>query len=150
MPGGRKDRLTHSKPEQLTTENGLVASEMDTEFKSGQMVHNMKDNGRIIELTVKESLCILTETFTMANGSTIRRMGMESITISTEPCMRDTGVTTSSTEKEKNLGPMDLFTKVSTWLERSTEWAFIAGTTAASTQENGTKTKSKDLEHTAG
>jgi hypothetical protein len=37
-------------------ENGEAVSEMDTEFKYGQMVQNMKDFGKIIKLVEMESL----------------------------------------------------------------------------------------------
>ena len=46
-----------------TTVNGLEALETDTEFKSGQMVLNMKDSGKTIELTEKENSSILTAIF---------------------------------------------------------------------------------------
>ena len=50
------------------TESGLVDSETDTEFKSGQMVLSTKVSGKITEHMEKESSFILTEIFTMASG----------------------------------------------------------------------------------
>ncbi len=62
-------------------ENGLVDSEMDTEFKNGQMVHDMKVSGEIIEPMVKVNLLTLMVIFMRENGSTIKLMEREYIII---------------------------------------------------------------------
>ena len=56
--------------------NGLVDLEMVMVFKSGLMVLSMKDSGKIIELTEKESSFILMVIFMMETGSTIKQMDM--------------------------------------------------------------------------
>jgi len=63
MPKEKKEILINSKLEPPTTVNGSEALETDTEFKSGQMVLNMKDSGKTIELTEKENSSILTAIF---------------------------------------------------------------------------------------
>jgi len=51
----KKEQRIPSRLEQHMTANGLVASEMDTESKSGLMALSTRDNGKIIELTEKEN-----------------------------------------------------------------------------------------------
>ena len=80
----------------------------------------------------------------------IRQMDMVSTIILTEQCMKDIGEMIFSTAKVKNPGLMDLSMKDSTWPVKNTEWDSTAGMTAASTLENGTKTKSKVSELIAG
>ena len=46
------------KMELCTKVNGKIKKEMDMEFKHGQMVQNMKENGRIIKLVVREHFII--------------------------------------------------------------------------------------------
>ena len=48
-----EDRPINSKTELLTLESGLEDLEMATEHKFGQMVRNMKANGKTTELMVK-------------------------------------------------------------------------------------------------
>ena len=93
---------------------------MASVYNSGPMVPDTKVTGRIIELTERENSHTLMETFTTASGSTIRPMVLESTTTLMEQCMKDTGETTSSTEKEKRVGPMAQSTKASIWPVRST------------------------------
>ena len=121
--------------------NGLEGSEMASEYNSGLMVPDMRDYGKIIELMEKASSLILMETFMMVNGSTTRLMGMEFITILMELCMRVDGETIFSMERAKNHGLINLYTRGSIWQERSMEQVSIAGTTALSIMENGTKIK---------
>ena len=64
----RKELLILLKLGRLMMESGLVGSEMDTVFKSGQMALSTKDNGKITEHMVKENSFILMVTFTMVNG----------------------------------------------------------------------------------
>lgn len=146
----RRDKPIPLSLELLTTENGSEDLETDTVYKSGQMVLSMKANGRIIEPMAKESSFILMVTSTMENGSMIKLTVMEFIITSTVPCTKDTGKMIFNMEKEKNHGLMAQSTKANTWLERSTVSELIAGTMEANTKENGTKTKSKALEPTAG
>ena len=56
LPKERKDQLILLKQAQLIRVNGSVDSEMDKEFKFGQMEHDIKDNGKIIELMAMGSL----------------------------------------------------------------------------------------------
>jgi hypothetical protein len=114
------------------------------------MVPGMKDSGKIIEHMAKASSLISMETFMMVNGSMIKLTGMEYIIILMELCMKASGETISNTEKERSPGPINLFTRVSTWLARSMEQASIAGTMDRSTMENGTKIKLKDSALTVG
>ena len=51
----RKETHILSRPVPLMMVSGLVASEMDLVHKNGQMVLNMKENGKIIEHMVKEN-----------------------------------------------------------------------------------------------
>lgn len=146
----RRDKPIPLSLELPTTENGSEDLETDTVSKSGQMVLSMKANGRIIEPMAKESSFILMVTSTMENGSMIKLTVMEFIITSTVPCTKDTGKMIFNMEKEKNHGLMAQSTKANTWLERSTVSELIAGTMEANTKENGTKTKSKALEPTAG
>jgi len=132
------------------TANGSAASEMDTVSRSGLMALSTRDNGKIIELTEKVNLSTSTEIFTMVTGSTIRQMAMESTTISMVPCMKDIGEMTFSTVKEKKAGQMARSTRETTWLERSMVSVSTVGTTEASIQATGKRTKSKVLELTVG
>ena len=130
--------------------NGSVDSEMGMVFKNGQMVPNTRVNGKTTELTEKENSYILTETYTMESGSTIKQTATVSIIISTAPCTRATGEMISSMVKEKNHGLMALFMRDTTWLAKSMEWVFIAGMTAANIQVNGMRIKSRDSELIVG
>lgn len=80
----------------------------------------------------------------------IKLMGLVCITTSTAPCTKATGATIFSMEKGRSLGLTGRFMKGSIWLARSMGWGFTAGTTAASTPENGLKIKLKGLELIAG
>lgn len=68
MPKEKKETHILSKLELHMMVNGLEASEMAMVYKNGQMVPNMKDNGRIIEHTVKESSFTSMEISMMENG----------------------------------------------------------------------------------
>ena len=68
MPREKRETLIHSRLELLMMESGSVVSEMDTEHKIGQMVLDMKENGKIIEPTEKVNLFILMEIFMTVNG----------------------------------------------------------------------------------
>jgi len=57
-----------------TQENGNLQINMDKEHKFGQMVLNMKANGKIIRLMDRVYLQIITETFTMENGKETKLM----------------------------------------------------------------------------
>jgi len=131
-------------------ESGLEASEMAMVYKNGQMALNTKDNGRTTELMEKVNLFILMVIFTTENGSTIKQMDMVSTITLMVLCMRATGEMIFNMVKEKNHGQMDQYMKGTIWPVRNMAWVFIVGMTEVSTQENGTKTKLKDLEHTAG
>ena len=132
------------------TENGLEASEMVMVFKNGLMALSTRDNGKIIEHMEKVNSFTSTEISTMATGLTIRQMATESITISMVPCTKDIGEMIFSTVKEKKAGQMDQSMRETTWLERSMASDFTVGTTEASIQATGKKTKSKVLEPTVG
>jgi hypothetical protein len=77
----REDLHIDLKQELCMMENGLVDSEMDMEFKNGQMVHVMKVSGEIIEPMVKVNLLTLMVIFMRENGSTIKLMEREYIII---------------------------------------------------------------------
>lgn len=62
------DQLTPSKQAQPTTESGSVVSETDGVSNNGQMVLDMKDSGRTIELMERVNSLILMETSMMVNG----------------------------------------------------------------------------------
>ena len=64
----RREKPTGIKQEQPIPVSGLVASEMDTESKSGQMVPATREIGRIIELKVRESSHISMETSMRETG----------------------------------------------------------------------------------
>jgi len=130
--------------------SGSEDSGTEKVYSSGQMALGMKASGKTTELTVKENSLILTETSMMETGSTIKLMATESITILMEQCMRDTGEMTFSTVRVRRAGPMDPFTKVSTWPERNTDLASIAGMMVRSIKVNGTRTRSKASVLTAG
>lgn len=68
MLRGKRGIRINSKQAPHTTENGSVVSEMDTVFKNGQMVLNMRGSGKTIELTARASSFILMETSTMGSG----------------------------------------------------------------------------------
>ena len=130
--------------------SGLEDSETEKVYSNGQMALGMKASGKTTEPTVKENSLILMETSMMETGSMIKLMAMESIIISMELCMRDTGEMTFSTVRVRRVGPMDPFTKDSTWPERNMGLAFTAGTMALSIKVNGTRTKLKALVLTVG
>ena len=62
------DQLIHFKLELLTLVSGLEVSETAMVVKFGLMEPDMRDNGRIIELMVKEDLSTWMEMFTKAPG----------------------------------------------------------------------------------
>lgn len=121
--------------------NGLVDLEMDTASRNGLMALSTRDNGKTIELTVRVNSFTSTEIFTMASGSTIRQMAMESIITSMVQCTKDTGETTYNMEREKKAGQMDPSTKETTWPERSTVSDSTAGTTVANILVTGKRIK---------
>ena len=63
-----------SKMEHSTKANGLMGSETVRASKSGQMVQDMTGPGRMIRLTAKENLYMLTEIFTKDGGSRVSKM----------------------------------------------------------------------------
>ena len=146
----KKELPIPSRQEQLMTANGLEASEMVTVSKSGLMALSTRDNGKIIEPTEKVNSSTSMEIFTMVTGSTIRQMAMESITISMVPCTKDIGEMTFSTAKEKKAGQTVRSTRGAIWPERSMASASTVGTTGASIQATGKRTKSKVSELTVG
>ena len=97
-----------------TLVSGSVASVRDTESKSGLMEPNTRASGKIIEPMARENSLISMVMSMMASGSMIKLTAMVSITILMEPCMRDTGVTISNTEKVVNPGQMGPSTRAST------------------------------------
>jgi len=123
---------------------------MATVSKSGLMVLNTRDNGKIIEPMEKVNSSTSTEIFTMETGSTIRQMAMEFITISMVPCTKDIGEMTFNTAKEKKAGQMVQSMRDAIWPERSTVKVSIVGMMEASILANGKRTKSKGLELTVG
>ena len=68
MPRESRGRPIGIKRVQLIPVSGLVASEMATESKFGQMVPAMREIGKITELKVSENSPILMETFMRATG----------------------------------------------------------------------------------
>lgn len=64
----RREKLIGIKREQPIPVSGLVASEMVTESKFGQMVPAMREIGRTTELKVSENSLISMETSTRATG----------------------------------------------------------------------------------
>ena len=63
MPSEKPDLCTPLAQELPTTENGLVDSVMDKEYKNGVMVLFILENGTTTELKAKENLFTLTETY---------------------------------------------------------------------------------------
>ena len=76
---GKKDPHINSKQGLLILENGLEGLEMGMEYRSGLTEPDMKDNGKIIGLTVMARLFILTEMSMKEIGSMIRLMALEYI-----------------------------------------------------------------------
>lgn len=56
--------------------NGKEMKDQDLEFKYGQMVQNMKVNGKITEQMEEESFIMQTEIIMKENGQMIKLMGM--------------------------------------------------------------------------
>ena len=79
LPKERKDQHILLKQVQHIQVNGLEGSEMDKEFKFGQMEHDIRDNGKIIELMVMDSLFMLMGTFMKETGLMIKLMALVSI-----------------------------------------------------------------------
>lgn len=150
MQKEKSDQPTLSKLELLTTENGLVDSETDTENRNGLMVLCMRAIGRTIELTVRANLFTSMATFMMETGSMTKLMVLESITILMVLCMKVIGEMIFNMVKEKKAGPMDLSMKDSIWQERNMEWDSILGTMEVDIMENGLKIRLKDLVLTVG
>lgn len=65
------------RPVRLIPVNGLVDSETVLEYKSGLMELNMKDSGKITELTEEVNSLMSMVTFMMATGLMIKRMASE-------------------------------------------------------------------------
>lgn len=150
MPKERRDRPIRSRLGPHMMASGLEDSETVLVFKSGQMVPNMRDSGKTIELMARENLRTSMVTFMMESGSTIKLMDMVSITISMVLNMKASGEMIFSTVRAKKAGLMAPYTTVTTWPVRNTEWASTAGTMAQNMTVSGMRTRSRVLEHIAG
>jgi hypothetical protein len=146
----KREELTLSKLELLTMENGSVDSETGTVSNNGLMAQGTRDTGKIIGLMEKVNSLILMVTFMMATGSMIKPTAMAFTIISMVLCMRVSGEMIFNMEKEKNLGLINLCTKVNTWPVKNTDLVSIPGMMAQDIKENGMKIKSKGLELTVG
>lgn len=67
--------------------------------KYGKMAQSTTDNGKEIKQTAKESLYMPMEIYMRVNGSMIKLMGMEHISMQTGLFMSETGVKINNTEK---------------------------------------------------
>ena len=79
---------------------------MDKESRHGQMVLNMKENGRIIKLMDKGSFGIRMVTIIMGDGWMIRLMDLECMCIRMELNMKENGVMICSMEEGLRIGRM--------------------------------------------
>ena len=79
-----------------------------------------------------------------------KQTGTEFTLTSMELVTKVIGSMICNMEQARKAGLMVLFTRASTWPERSTAGACTDGMMAASTRENGPKTKSKALASTHG
>ena len=76
------------RTELSTKGSGKEMLDMVMEYKYGQMVLSMKDNGKTIKLMAKVYFGMFTETNTKANGKEIRLMGKENTLIATVLLMK--------------------------------------------------------------
>lgn len=145
-----KDRRIDIRQERRIPVSGLVASEMASESKCGQMVPAMRETGRTIELKDLESSPTSMGIFMKVTGSMTKPMEEEFTFMLTEQDMRVSGWTISSMVMEKNLGQMAQSMKVNTSQERSMEEVFTVGTMDLSIMAIGKRTRSRVLALTPG
>ena len=109
--------------EPYTLVNGLENTARASESRSGQTEAGMKETGKAIRPTAKESCITLMVTFMKEAGLTTRRTGNEYTLMPMVQNTKVSGLTTSSTVTVSSLGLTELSTKVSTARERRTERA---------------------------
>ena len=78
--------------------------DMVSEFKSGKMVPNIKDNGRIIKLMEKAPFGTLMETFMKVSSKMINQMATVSFTALIALSMKVHGLMISSMDLDKHTG----------------------------------------------
>ena len=140
----------HFKMAQFTKANGKTDKGTDKACKSGQMVRDTKASGIRTRLMVGEYSIMLTATYSMDSGNTIRLMDSEHITMRTEVNMKVSGLTICRTVKAKRLGKINQPTKVVTIKVRNMERVYMYGLMVACITANGLIIKFKDTEYTNG
>ena len=122
----------------------------DLENRPGLMVLNMQENGEKIELTAKVDLSMLTETFMMVTGPTIRLMVVESISMSMAPSTKDSGKMICNTDMESKHGLTNQSMKEIMPSEESTASEVTSGMMDQCIQVTGERTRYLALESIHG
>jgi hypothetical protein len=149
-PREKNGQCIPSRQEPLTLDNGSVAFVMVRVSRFGPMELGMKVNGRITGRMDMGNSFMLMGIYTKATGSMTKPTATASIFMSTVRDMRDSGRTIFSMGKERKLGLMDRYMRVSTMLGKSMDSGYTAGMTAVGTRASGTKTKLEGWGHTHG
>jgi hypothetical protein len=100
-------------------DSGKQAIDMVMVFKSGQMGPSMKDTGKTIKHTEKESSGILMEMYLTGNGVMTKLMGTEFIHMLMEQSTKENGKMTYNVEEGWKFGLMDLNMKECTKTDRN-------------------------------
>mmetsp|Transcript_92351 Transcript_92351/g.146002 ORF Transcript_92351/g.146002 Transcript_92351/m.146002 type:complete len:240 (-) Transcript_92351:7-726(-) len=135
---------------QLTLGSGLVQSDMDMAFKSGQMAPNMRDSGNTMKLQARASLNTSKMVCMTDNGRILRRMGMVYTIILTARSMSGSGKMTSSTGKACRAGLMATSLKGNTALDARLEQEISLGVVVRSMKASSWTITLMGLESTAG
>lgn len=104
---------------------GKKPKEKASVSKSGPMVRNMSDSGKITKPTDKERFTMPTEMSTKENGSTTRPVVKVPIHTRMEPNMSVNGKMINKMDMVSNNGSTDRFMKVSTRMEPRPEKASL-------------------------
>ena len=136
-----KDHHTNSKLVLSILVSGREDSVTDLENRPGLMVLNMQENGEKIELMAKVDLSMLTETFMMVTGPTIRLMVVESISMSMAPSTKDSGKMICNTDMESKHGLTNQSMKEIMHSEESTALEVTSGMMDQCIQVTGERTR---------
>lgn len=119
-------------------------------FRSGRMVRNTRDFGKMVKPTEKVNLFTLMGIYMKETGRMTRLVDMASIFIIMERSIREIGLMITSMAMVFNLGLMAASTKVLTNKGRKMVRGNTSGEMEAFTKEAGRRIRLLDMEYTFG
>lgn len=140
----------HFKMAQFIKDSGKIDKGMDTEYRYGQMVRDMKVSGIRIKLMEEVFSIMLMATYLMDSGSMIKLMDLVHITMLTEVNMKVNGLTIYRMVKVKKPGKISQRTKEVIIKVRSMEQEYMFGQMAVYIMGNGLIIKFKVMEFISG